>query len=368
MKIPQSGLELITEFEGFRSEAYPDPLHGWAVPTIGYGFTRNVRKGDVITRQEAYARLEEEAVGYLEKLEQRIPYWEEMNEYQQGALLSFAFNVGPNFYGSFGFATITAALRDRAWDKVPAALMLYVNPGTNVEAGLRRRRKAEANLWNMALKLESSETLSRNRFEDMVLHCKPELKHHDEWLDILYRSLSENEKIELVKTWESGNTAPAPPPPKPQLDRLTLTYAGQTFTQPANWRGLKMLRLGFAGAFISVCSGQAASQALRRAEVSRAGSNEPIPQGRWTIGDIEWAAGKDNYNASWNAGLGPVWIGLEYQGRTARSAIGIHLDYNMDIAPGTAGCIGVQSVNDMKKLVSWLRQTDPRLLIVDYGL
>lgn len=33
-------------------------------------------------------------------------------------------------------------------EKVPAALMLYVNPGGPSEAGLRRRRKAEAALWS----------------------------------------------------------------------------------------------------------------------------------------------------------------------------------------------------------------------------
>ena len=29
-----------------------------------------------------------------------------------------------------------------------AAMRLYVNPGTSVEAGLRRRREAEIALWN----------------------------------------------------------------------------------------------------------------------------------------------------------------------------------------------------------------------------
>ena len=33
------------------------------------------------------------------------------------------------------------------WDKVPDALYLYRNPGSNVEAGLARRRKAEGESW-----------------------------------------------------------------------------------------------------------------------------------------------------------------------------------------------------------------------------
>jgi hypothetical protein len=39
-------------------------------------------------------------------------------------------------------------LKNKEWDKVPDALYLYRNPGSNVEAGLARRRKAEGKLWN----------------------------------------------------------------------------------------------------------------------------------------------------------------------------------------------------------------------------
>ena len=70
-----------------------------------------------------------------------------MSENQQGALLSFAYNLGARFYGSSGFNTITRVLKNKEWDKVPDALYLYRNPGTNVELGLARRRKAEGKLW-----------------------------------------------------------------------------------------------------------------------------------------------------------------------------------------------------------------------------
>ena len=84
----------------------------------------------------------------LERPENTIPNWEEMTNGQRGALLSFAYNLGAHFYGSPGFNTISACLTDRAWDEVPAAFRLYVNPGSAVEAGLRRRREAEIELWN----------------------------------------------------------------------------------------------------------------------------------------------------------------------------------------------------------------------------
>ena len=70
-----------------------------------------------------------------------------MNENQQGALLSFAYNLGANFYGSSGFNTISKNLREKDWKAIPKTLELYRNPGSSVEAGLLRRRKAEGKLW-----------------------------------------------------------------------------------------------------------------------------------------------------------------------------------------------------------------------------
>jgi len=71
-----------------------------------------------------------------------------MNERQQGALLSFAYNLGARFYGSSNFTTITRVLKNKEWSEVPNALYLYRNPGTNVERGLARRRTAEGKLWS----------------------------------------------------------------------------------------------------------------------------------------------------------------------------------------------------------------------------
>ena len=70
-----------------------------------------------------------------------------MNDNQRGALLSFAYNLGARFYGSGGFGTISRHLRVKNWSAVPEALKMYRNPGSKVEAGLLRRRKAEGKLW-----------------------------------------------------------------------------------------------------------------------------------------------------------------------------------------------------------------------------
>ena len=151
--IPEAGIKLIKEFEGCHLKAYYDPLTGRLPITIGWGSTR--RKdgsrfmiGNIITQEEAddllYFQLRREFLPALQK----IPYWSEMNENQQGCLLSFAYNLGADFYGHPDFNSITRVLKNKEWDKVPKTLEIYRNPGTNVEAGLLRRRRAEGKLWS----------------------------------------------------------------------------------------------------------------------------------------------------------------------------------------------------------------------------
>jgi lysozyme len=155
-KLPLKGVELIKQFEGCYLEAYPDPLTGDKPITIGWGCTKRRdggewKLGDSITQQEAdellILQLQQDYLPSLEK----IPIWKELNENQRGALLSFAYNLGKSFFDSPNFQTITKVLRDRQWEKVPEALMLYCNPGTNVTEGLRRRRKAEGDMWKKKL-------------------------------------------------------------------------------------------------------------------------------------------------------------------------------------------------------------------------
>lgn len=149
--IPQDAVDLIKEFEGFRSSVYDD---GVGVATIGYGatFYENGQKVGWNDQPITEARGEELLKYHLEYFwgtqEVTIPYWSEMSDGKRGCLLSFSFNCGANFYGSSGFNTITGCLKDKRWSDVPNALLLYVNPGSAVEAGLRRRREAEIQLWN----------------------------------------------------------------------------------------------------------------------------------------------------------------------------------------------------------------------------
>jgi len=144
-------IQIIKEFEGCHLSAYPDPLSGGDPWTIGYGTTRfpdgsAVQRGDKINVIEADMLLRLEVDRIAERL-RTIPHWASMADPQRCALISFAYNLGTGFYGSTGFETISAALRDKDWAAVPAVMLLYRNPGSAVEAGLLRRRKAEGALW-----------------------------------------------------------------------------------------------------------------------------------------------------------------------------------------------------------------------------
>ncbi|ARV58012.1 lysin [Nostocales cyanobacterium HT-58-2] len=150
--LPLPGIDLIKQFEGCYLNAYPDPLSGGKPITIGWGCTRKQdggewKLGDRISQQEAdellIQQLEQDYLPHL----QQIPCWHELNVNQQGALLSFAYNLGAQFYGSPNFTSITNMLRTRDWSRAREIFAKYCNPGSNVESGLRRRRKTEAELF-----------------------------------------------------------------------------------------------------------------------------------------------------------------------------------------------------------------------------
>jgi len=150
--VPMMGIKLIKEFEGCHLKAYPDPLTGGLPITIGWGSTRkkdgsHFKMGDTLTQAEADALLIEQCKNEFLPALRKVPHWNEMSDGKRGALLSFAYNLGAGFYGGSNFNTITKRLKNKEWDMVPDALYLYRNPGSNVEAGLARRRKAEGEAW-----------------------------------------------------------------------------------------------------------------------------------------------------------------------------------------------------------------------------
>jgi lysozyme len=87
---PSSAIESfkneIRSAEGFRDKAYI-PVKG-DVPTIGYGFTSGVKKGDTMTKEEAEKRLDKEVNDRLFEIRNALPEFDDYPEAVQTNLLS----------------------------------------------------------------------------------------------------------------------------------------------------------------------------------------------------------------------------------------------------------------------------------------
>jgi hypothetical protein len=148
-------------------------------------------------------------------------------------------------------------------------------------------------------------------------------------------------------------------------------------TKQVDARGLELLSLkkivdSIPMAELLVVSGAVGKQSFRIGSRSQAGSREPLPEGRYSVGRVEWASGKaGDYSKSWpDPGLGPVWVSITYSapGVTDRSALGFHVDANAPVAPGSVGCVVFRSMADLRTFVGWMNQHNPKELYVNWGL
>jgi lysozyme len=177
--------------------------------------------------------------------------------------------------------------------------------------------------------------------------------------------------ITWAKLWgEQINT------PTPIISTSTKPYLRLTKTNQKDKYGCYVLILEYiknnrVADSLEVCSGQPNHQAFRIGSNSNAGSYEPLPEGRWSISDIIFAGGVNDYETVYEDGVGPVKIPLDYAepGDTERGEILFHTDWNRGRGfPGTVGCVGTYSLADTKTLVGWLRDTNPQNLYVDWKL
>lgn len=131
--------DIVKEFEGLRLEAYKCPAGVW---TIGYGHTRGVIPGDVITEAEAEALLAED----LEDSEDAVRAFVnvELNQNQFDALVSFVYNLGS---GNFNSSTLLRKLNNGDYLGAANEFNRWNKAGGVVLSGLVRRRNAEANLF-----------------------------------------------------------------------------------------------------------------------------------------------------------------------------------------------------------------------------
>lgn len=131
--------DIIKRFEGCKLTAYKCPADVW---TIGWGSTRNVKEGMVISEGEAFARLMMDMQESGEAIESyvKVP----LNDNQFAALVSFVFNVGA---GAFRKSTMLKMLNQGAYSAAAVQFDRWTKAGNQVLPGLVKRRAAERALF-----------------------------------------------------------------------------------------------------------------------------------------------------------------------------------------------------------------------------
>jgi len=144
MKMTDEGVKLIMTFEGFRAEAYKDPVGVW---TIGFGHTSAagepaVAGGLKVTREEAEIILKRDVENFATGVAAKVTA--ALDDAQFSALVSFAYNVG---LANFAKSSVLAAVNKGDLAAVPRRLQMWTKAGGRVLPGLVKRRAAEAALF-----------------------------------------------------------------------------------------------------------------------------------------------------------------------------------------------------------------------------
>jgi lysozyme len=141
MQTSAQGRKLIGGFEGLALRAYYDSVH---VLTIGYGHTNignippHITPGMTITAEEADEALSSDLARF-EAAVTTIMSGVTLLQCEFDALVSFDFNTG-----DLASSSIPKLIRTGNKTRAMAVLQMYNHAGGKVLAGLTRRRKAEA--------------------------------------------------------------------------------------------------------------------------------------------------------------------------------------------------------------------------------
>ena len=139
MQISEEGIQLIKNFEGCRTEAYQDSVGVW---TIGYGHTKGVFEGMIISKDDADEMLLEELEEYEEYVEEYVEVPLSQNEFD--ALVCWTYSLGPT---NLRNSPLLIVLSQSKFDEVPEQIKRWNKAGGEVLNGLVRRREAEALLF-----------------------------------------------------------------------------------------------------------------------------------------------------------------------------------------------------------------------------
>lgn len=127
-----TGLTYIAQREGYVEKAYPDPVHGTKVPTVGFGTTEGVRMGDSMPPVRALLRLNADASEKEVALRKCLGDIK-MAQREWDAYVGLAYNTGVNpvCFNSdrTGPSTIKTRLQAGNYAGACEAILLYDRAG-----------------------------------------------------------------------------------------------------------------------------------------------------------------------------------------------------------------------------------------------
>ncbi|MGX2388187.1 lysozyme [Klebsiella pneumoniae] len=142
MKLSQRGIDLIKQFEGYSSKAYPDPATGGAPWTIGYGTTKGVKPGMVITAQQAEKMLRDDVAKFESGVSSLVTAPTTQGQFD--AMVSLAYNIG---LGNFGKSTLLKKHNARCYTCAADQFRVWNRANGKVMNGLTKRRAAERQVY-----------------------------------------------------------------------------------------------------------------------------------------------------------------------------------------------------------------------------
>uniref|UniRef100_A0A7M2QLW2 Lysozyme n=1 Tax=feces metagenome TaxID=1861841 RepID=A0A7M2QLW2_9ZZZZ len=141
-----SQVEHTKTHEGVRTTAYADPYYGWTLPTICYGSTAGVTRGQKATLAECDQRLRKDIQVACDRVKRDLKGTGVLlTQGEQDAYCSFAFNTGYFKYQRNG--NLTSMYKNVVAGKPYEACMalnLYTYANGKQSRGLANRRAQES--------------------------------------------------------------------------------------------------------------------------------------------------------------------------------------------------------------------------------
>lgn len=142
MRPSLAAIQLAKSSEGLQLVAYPDPATGGEPWTVGYGSTLGVKPGDVITLDQAEARLDRDLSNAAAIVNQAVKV--QLTQNQFDALVDFVFNLGGK---NFSSSTLLRKINAGDYEGAAAEFQKWTLAAGRTLPGLVIRRAKERALF-----------------------------------------------------------------------------------------------------------------------------------------------------------------------------------------------------------------------------